>query len=283
MRSKPDGLVQNPNCEQLMEAGLMAEEFSWGQLGETWWRESGETLGASEQLVRFAASRHQGASATAAARLAGITGTAVSIRQAGYRMLRTTGVSNLLSLAAAEDAGVAGGITAVEIDAKLAKMIRNPDSNVAIRAIEAHGKREATQRNLQPAEVEDTPEQTLHCIFENCHTTDAILFCYAEMHLCGNPGKYNKIGIGFGCHSPFMKELVPHLAARFPEQWKVYRAELVGGQMSDFVTKLEAGPLVPFDEIAARVRAAAADRKRGPGPKDAAPDDSTAELADALV
>jgi hypothetical protein len=201
----------------------MAEEvFTYGALGESWWVAAGAELKASAELVKFACARHQGASAAASARLAGITGTAVSIRQAGYRMLRTTTVSNLLALAAAEDQGVAGGITATEIDAKLAKMIRSPDHNISIRAIESHARREAVRRDLAPVEEEDVPEETLHFIISHCRTVEAVLLCYAEMLLCGNPGKYNKIGMGYGCNSPLVAELVPQLAHRFPEQWKVY-------------------------------------------------------------
>jgi hypothetical protein len=243
----------------------MAEEvFTYGALGESWWAAAGAELKASAELVKFACARHQGASAAAAARLAGIKGTAVSIRQAGYRMLRTTTVSNLLALAAAEDSGIAGGITATEIDAKLAKMIRSPDHNISIRAIESHARREAVRRDLQPVEEEDVPEETLSMLFTSCRTIEAVLLCYAEMMLCGNPGKYNRIGVGFGCHSPMMAEMIPHLAHRFPEQWKVYRAELVGsfGHMNDFVAKLEAGPLLSWDEIGERARVKAQEARR---------------------
>jgi hypothetical protein len=276
-------------------------KFTWGGLGERWWSDAGEQLRASPELVKFACARHQGASAAASARLAGITGTAVSIRQAGYRMLRTTTVSNLLALAAAEDNGIPGGITAREIDAKLAKMIRNPDSMISLRAIEAHGKRQMQAELRREGQVEDEPtaEEDVHGIFCSCHTVEATLLCYAELHLVGNPGRFNKIGIGYGCHSPFMAEMMPHLVRRFPEQWQRYRAELVGParQMEPFIAKLESGPLVPFEEIAEKVRVDAEERRRWrhggpkgdtPEPDPRAPDNGSGaaeqrELVDAAV
>jgi hypothetical protein len=125
----------------------MAEaEFQWGDLGEEWWTTAGKEIGASPEQIKFAAARHQGATATAAARSAGYSGTANTIRQAAYRALRTTAVTNMLALAAAEGDLGGGGITEEEVDAKLARMIRAPDSTTAIRAIEAREKREATRR-----------------------------------------------------------------------------------------------------------------------------------------
>ena len=119
------------------------------------------------------------------------------------------------------------------------------------------------RRELAPVEEEASPEETVQLILSNCHTIEAVLFCYAEMHLCGNPGKYNRVGIGYDCHSPLMAELIPHFVHRFPEQWKVYCAELVGsvGQMNDFISKLEAGPLLSFDEIAERSGTGPASRR----------------------
>src|SRR5712692_7900743 len=191
------------------------EAFSYGGLGERWWTEAGETLGASPELVRFAASRHQGASAAAAARLAGITGTAVSIRQAGYRMLRTTTVSNLLSLAAAEDSGIAGGIGATEIDAKLAKMIRSPDAGISIRAIEAHGKREAAQlaRGLEqrPQELDEVATDLLEMQPDE---RGAVLVWILLGYRKQPPGDRAMFA------EPLLGDLAPHVAGAFPDLWR---------------------------------------------------------------
>jgi hypothetical protein len=194
---------------------VMADaEFSWGRLGESWWMAAGAELRASPELVRFAAARHQGASAAAAARLAGITGTAVSIRQSGYRMLRTTTVSNLLALAAAEDSGTAGGITQTEIDGKLAKMIRSPDSAISIRAIEAHGRREAERRQREAAADGEarSPDETAIDFLElfqdarGAAVTGLLLThdITAEQFLSG----------------AVLAVLAPHIRGEFPDVWR---------------------------------------------------------------
>src|SRR4029453_5666593 len=165
-----------------------ADEFSWGKLGENWWVAAGKEVRASPEMVRFACSRHQGASATASARLAGLEGSDVALRQRGYRMVRTTVCCNLLALAAAET-GDTSGITAAEIAGKLAKMIRSPDATISIRAIEAHAKREAAQRELRASEVEEpSAEERVDAIIRGCKTIEAVLFLYAELFLTGDPG-----------------------------------------------------------------------------------------------
>jgi hypothetical protein len=121
------------------------DEFSWAPLGEPRWRELAQSAGASELQLRFAVAKFSGASATAAARIAGYSGNPDALRRAGYAAARSTAVANLLELAAI-NSPVDAKITDKELDAKIAKMVRSPDSNVSIKAIELHAKREAQRK-----------------------------------------------------------------------------------------------------------------------------------------
>jgi hypothetical protein len=71
--------------------------FDWGSLGEARWRELGESAGASELQIKFAAARFGGATATGAARLAGYSGDKDSLRRAGYAAGRSTAVATFLN------------------------------------------------------------------------------------------------------------------------------------------------------------------------------------------
>jgi hypothetical protein len=209
-------------------------EFSWGALGESWWTASGAELNASPELVRFAASRHQGASAAAAARLAGITGTAVAVRQSGYRMLRTTTVSNLLALAAAEDAGTAGGITPIEIDAKLAKMIRSPDSSISIRAIEAHGKREAARAAARiNHSAYQSPDETAAGFLEML--PDARGCAIVGLLLTVSHLPWGQLPL------PIFGVIAPYIKGDFPDVWR-HLLDLSGPDVAVELEKLAAAP-----------------------------------------
>jgi hypothetical protein len=104
------------------------KEFSWGSLGESWWLENGEACHATPQQIRFAAARHQGANKAKSAALAGYAGNAEALRTQGVRSASSKAVTDLLTLAAAEDADAdIDNADAAEIDRKLTKLIRSPD------------------------------------------------------------------------------------------------------------------------------------------------------------
>jgi hypothetical protein len=117
------------------------ETFSWGELGEAWWRENGEACRATEQQIKFACARHQGANKSRSARLVGYSGNAEALRTAGVRAAASKAVCDLLTLAAAEDSTAdPDNVTDAEIERKLTKLIRNPDGALALKAIEARAK-----------------------------------------------------------------------------------------------------------------------------------------------
>jgi hypothetical protein len=127
----------------------------WSPLDEQKWRELAEGTGASALQLKFAAARFGGAGATAAARLAGYSGDKDSLRRAGYSAVRSRAVQSLLelaSVAAPEDARISDR----EIDAKLARLIRNGDPNVVIKAAELHQKRETLRNEAQRAAEQAT-------------------------------------------------------------------------------------------------------------------------------
>jgi len=121
-------------------------DYASSGIPEGRWRELAQSFGCDEVRMRFVIARHNGATPTASARIAGILGKANAIKQAGFRMARETPVTNLLAAAAAETGHSGAGITETEVDAKLAKMIRSADMRVAGAGIELRDKRAARAR-----------------------------------------------------------------------------------------------------------------------------------------
>ncbi len=60
------------------------ENHFWQPFGEIRWRDFAETAGATELQLKFAVARFSGASAAAAAKIAGYAGDHDSMRRAGY-------------------------------------------------------------------------------------------------------------------------------------------------------------------------------------------------------
>lgn len=139
----------------------MTEKDIWQPLSEQRWKELAEGTGASELQIKFAAARFGGATATAAARLAGYSGDKDSLRRAGYSALRSTAVQALLELAAI-NAPADAKISAKEIDAKLARLIRSGDPNVVLKAAELHQKREALKKAEHGGADDDDSPELLH-------------------------------------------------------------------------------------------------------------------------
>jgi hypothetical protein len=185
--------------------------FDWSPLGEQRWRELGEAAGCSELQLRFGVTRFQGASQTAAARLAGYDGDSVGMRRAGYAACRSTGVQNLLELAAINTPASAA-IDGREIDAKIAKLIRSSDSNVSLKAMELHAKREAIRKEAEAAAAEETdlnPEQELALILDLGGIASA-------------PFIFKRY-LSFVVATPLFKLIAPVARNRFPELWQQWR------------------------------------------------------------
>jgi hypothetical protein len=123
-------------------------EFSWGALGELWWRENGAATRATEKQIIFACARHQGATQAVSAKWAGYAGSGEELRAAGSNAEGRTAVQDLLTLAQAAETGVDESIaTAAEIDKKLTRLIRSPDGSISLKAVEAWERREKSKRD----------------------------------------------------------------------------------------------------------------------------------------
>jgi hypothetical protein len=148
-------LLGNDNVT--LEGTLTDEANIWGPLGEKWWRENGEACKASEQQIRFAAARHNGATRSRAAQLAGYKGDSQTIRSAGSRVDDTDTVKNLLVLAAAAAAGLptVDPVTVREAKDKVGKLVRSPDPTVALKAAELFVKLEQAEKQRGESPEDD--------------------------------------------------------------------------------------------------------------------------------
>lgn len=217
------------------------QPFEWGVLTEAWWRENGAACRATETQIKFACARHLGANKAKSATLAGYKGSPEALRSAGVRAEGTTAVEQLLTLAAAaESPGDADTATAAEIDRKLTKLIRSPDGAISLKAIEAHQRREERRDAglVRPSE-EETTEQAARDFMALCRPEMAPLM-WAEIVLRG-----------YQWHAPFIRQIVPYLAAHHSDAWRAYRELLVGdvNQMAGDVARLESGPVLSLEEI----------------------------------
>jgi hypothetical protein len=120
--------------------------------GEAKWREFQETVQASDLQLKFAVARFNGATAAAAAKIAGYAGDHDAIRRAGYQAVRSAAVVALLDLAAVH-APAENALTEVEVDTRLARLVRSPDPLIMLKATELYDKRKARAK-----EAGETPD-----------------------------------------------------------------------------------------------------------------------------
>jgi hypothetical protein len=223
------------------------DTFDWGPFGEPRWRELGAAAGCSEKQLRYAVAKFQGASQTAAARLAGYESGGdddSGMRRAGYSAHRSTAVGNLLELATI-NSPESSAISDREIDAKIARLCRSQDSNISLKAIETFQKREAARKEAAAGDDDESPESLARLCMSLCRPS-WVPVVWAELVL--------RL---WQWQAPFLKDVAPYLAKHHPDDWRVYRALLSGevNQMADDCDRLERGPLLSIDEILARAGA----------------------------
>jgi hypothetical protein len=117
-------------------------DFDWESTGlpETFWRQVGAEVGASEIQILFAAAYSlKEVSASEALRRAGSDAKGNALKTAAYRLSRSVAVEELLGRAKAERAGdnKDGTVDATEARRILSRLARNSDPSVKIRAIES--------------------------------------------------------------------------------------------------------------------------------------------------
>jgi len=218
--------------------------FDWSPLGELRARELGEAAGCSELQLRFGMARFRGASQTAAAREAGYTGDGDAIRRAGYAACRSTGVQNFLELAAV-DKPESTTITDREIDAKVAKLIRSSDSNVALKAMEQHTKREVARKEAAESstDIDVWAECSAMCTDMPVSGVGAGLAMGVWVNGGGNL-------INF----PLIAEAAPIVSKKWPEdcaRWLEKHSE----HSRPFLKEMAVGPLLEGDALVAACRA----------------------------
>jgi hypothetical protein len=221
---------------------------AWGELGKDWWQENGRLAGCTDEQIRFSVLRHSGASAVTAAKDAGYAySNRNALRQAAYRAARSTGVTNLLSLATAADGLGEGAITDAEVDSKIAKLVRSSDARVSIAAIEAREKLKA-RRTADGTETLPTPDEILLEILEvgGATVAAATLFQMGE--------------------TPNLKAaplLAPICKQECPGVWR--RAVESSPGHEGWFEKLGNGPVLTQDELIAKLKQAisAGERRYG--------------------
>ena len=224
--------------------------IDWPDLGaadnEARWRELGKAAGASELQLRFAAVRFGGASAGRAAKIAGYAGTdAQGFRRQGYDAVRSTAVQHLLELAAV-NAPDGAGLTAKEIDARIAKLVRSADPNIALKAVEAHAKRAERRQEQLEGEVEWVgPAHTLAGFLEYLpDARGAVVASLMGWYWEEVPKADRRFYL-----EPFLDDLAPHVAAEFPDVWRRLVSDGINDWVRGALAELADRPRKPIAQI----------------------------------
>ena len=217
-----------------------SSDFRWpDDPPQDWWEVAGAQLKMRAEHVRFTAALMllggpEAKKNGVAARLAGLEGG----RTVAYRAARSVAVRKLLTEAKKIQAGNVPRVTDLEIDRRIDDLIRSPDAGTAAKGIELRARRDAGQ--VQPT-LEQTAEQMTRQLMELCRPEQAPLV-WGEIVLRG-----------YRWHAPFIRQLVPYLAAHHSAEWRVYRGLLIGevDQMAADVARLETGPLLSLEQLLA--------------------------------
>jgi hypothetical protein len=190
------------------------DTFDWAPFGEQRWRELGEAAGASELQLRFGVMRFGGSSAAAAARAAGYTGDAAQMRRSGYAAVRSAAVQTLLELAAV-NAPQDAKLSAKEIDAKIARLVRSGDPNVALKAVEAHSKRERDRAASSESEWQGADADLSGFLTFFGDSRGAVVATLIGYYWTSVPKGDRLFFV-----DPLMADLAPHVASEFPDVWR---------------------------------------------------------------
>jgi hypothetical protein len=226
--------------------------FDWSPLGEQRWRELGEAAGCSELQIRFSCARFQGASQTRAAVLAGYEGTGDALRRAGYAAYRSNGVQNLLELAAV-DAPEDARISDREIDAKIARLCRSQDSNISLKAIEAHQKREAARKEAERSDPEPTLEEQFVAVIAALPQSGigAALAMGTYFDRVGNIFNF-----------PFLELCAPIVHQNFATEWARFRNGVKRADMAEYLDKCADGMVIGGDDLVSAVKGCGIERHK---------------------
>jgi hypothetical protein len=114
------------------DAAGIAIDWELTGLTEDRWRELAQARGANERDLKFCVAIRCGATATGAARAAGVVGKHNAIKQVAFRLRRSDAVIALLTMAAAEAGDTTGGVTERDIEMTIGRLVHarnNPTAN----------------------------------------------------------------------------------------------------------------------------------------------------------
>jgi hypothetical protein len=206
----------------LFEEGLMTTDDFWKPFSESEWRDFASTVSASELQLKFAVARFNGATATAAAKVAGYAGSHDELRRAGYSAVRSAAVVALLDLATAA-APAEKGLTDAEVDTRLAKLVRSPDPLIMLKATELYDKRKQRAKEAGQEIEDDVFAYDRYCreILEMRNGASIYMLMYKN--LAGNlgwPGNYQLLhDVHFLMQrEPFGRQIWDHMCVDCSDQ-----------------------------------------------------------------
>src|SRR5262245_39097990 len=215
------------------------DDFDWGQLGAAWWTEVGKQLGAKPRQLKFAAAKHRGCSNTQAAREAGYKADGDGMRATGYRLARSNITERLLSFAAAEASGEGydGSVDRAEGRRILSSLARGSDPSIRIRAIEQLSKFDEADRAARTKEELSAKDAAAELLLGVPNYGPVIV---AE-------AIFSEGGTLWGC--PYLNELAPILASKFPGAWQRYRSAIKEPEHLKEFDALANGPIRPVESF----------------------------------
>jgi hypothetical protein len=217
---------------------MTEEEFTWPDPpGREWFESAGADVGATPQQIKFAAARFGGASASAAAKLAGYAGSDRALRSSGYAALRSNGVKRLLQLAESERVGTADipEASSEEIKKTLSGLLRAPDPTIKLRAAEQLSKLDNAERAAQGEVPERSPDEIILEILQM-----GSLFVVAGL-------LFEDGDLPWGLAATPL--VAPVVKQRYPDLWVRRREQFDGeGHKADF-DALGDGPVLSVEAI----------------------------------
>jgi hypothetical protein len=220
-----------------------SEDF-WRPFGEAQWKEFADTVQASDLQLRFSCARFNGASAAAAAKIAGYSGDHGAIRRAGYQAVRSAAVVALLDLAAV-NAPEQSALSESEVEAKVAKLVRSPDPQISLKACELFDRRKQRQRELNATKSEESAEEQMAAIITSVPESGAGAFLALSTF---------RSSTGNLISFPFLAEVAPVIAKNFPTEWQRWRGKERVQWALDFIDKAASGPILEDAELVAAIK-----------------------------
>jgi hypothetical protein len=210
------------------------DDFDYGSLGRDWWLEAGESCRATLQQIKFACSRHAGATRTKAAELAGYAATDnQGLRVAGSRADDTQAVQDLLTMASAASVGATDDpFTLAQARAKIGRMAKTSlDPMVVVKCAELMSKLDQADREGGETPDDDglNPWRRERDFLLQSNGATAYILMHIDNQLMGNIGNCHLL------HDTYAMLMQQPFG---PELWERCRARLNDTGRADLDAKL---------------------------------------------